>query len=1144
MILYVCAVLSLLLGIILSVALGSIAALHGVLLVVLRMLVLLLGIAGALVLILLARKRAASAGKNKDGSAVDTGALDALLTEANRKLAASSRSSAKRLNDIPLLYILGDANSAKTTVVLKSGMEAELLAGQVYQDRDVVATPVANIWYCREAALVEAGDAVRQTSGLWNRLIERTRPGAVTAAFKGAPFRAAVVCVSCEQFMGQQTSESMQAAAGTQAVRLRELSRRLGAPVPTYVLLTKLDRVPGFAEFVRNLTMEEGSVLLGATPDLIARGGATQAEHALAAATASYDQLLFALSEARLEVLYRETDPQRGGPAYEFPRELRRFRNLLSTYLVELVRPSQLESNPYLRGYFFAGVRAVVQQQLAAAPVPISTSQKLASDATGVFSVHQPNAPVQQAAPTAFGEKIAQWAFLPHFFSQRVLGDSTALRGTAQTGHGKLFRRLLYGSIALVCALYLIALTTSYFANSSLQQRILSASERLNSSSTSGALSDDQLTTLDGLREDVVRLGQYSVDGAPLSYRWGLYRGDSLLLPARNAYFNNFRRLLLNRTQSHITTVLAALPATPGTNPPAGSDYNSIYAALRAYLITTTNPDKSTRDFLPPVLMQHLSETGALSTPEQGALAERQFAYYATVLPSGNPFSIVPAGQSVTRARTYLSAFGGFERMYQSVLTAAAKAGPSIQFNPQHPGSATTVVEPHTIDAAFTQPGYTFVHDALEHPERYFSGEAWVLGDQAPPSIDAGSVKGQLAARYTSDYIAQWRAFLKDATVVRYTSLSDAADKLGALSSNSSPLLALVYTASKNTNVPNPQIASAFQAPQSLVPGGPEEVYIGTSNKSYVDALLGLNGAVKQASQSPNPNDPAAATPVNTAASAAQLSAQQASQAFHVDAQGGIDRVTLELLQAPITHVEALVRGLGPAQLNAGAKGFCSAYSAVFAKFPFNPKSAVQASPAELTALLQPGTGTLWQFYNTSLKALLVQQGADYMPAPAATTHVTPEFARFFSRAALLSQDMFSAGATAPTLGFDLRNIPASGIQSTSLKVDAQSLTNLEGGKHFTWSAASAKEAALTANSLPLNFTGTWAVFELFNKARVQKNPAGYELGFPLEVANTPVKAPDGTPLVVRYELSGPGSDVLAPGALANLRCVSTAATP
>ena len=1145
MILYISAAVAMLVAIVLSVAVGYIPGLHGVFLTLVRSLLLLLGVAAAGALVTLAKKRAASAGKKEDGTAVDTAPLDDLLREANSKLASSSRAQAKKLNDVPLLYILGEANSAKTTAVMKSGLEAELLAGQIYRERDIVSTPVANIWYSGKAALIEAGDAVRQTPGLWSRLIARTRPGALRAAFKGAPFRAAIVCVSCEQFMGAQTSESMQSAAAVQATRLRELARQLGTQVPTYVLLTKLDRVPGFVEFVRNLSPEEGFALLGAAPDLGMRGSGSHAEYALGAAAKAYDELLFSLGEARLDILYRESDAAKLAPAYEFPRELRRFRNLLSAYLVELVKPSHLDSNPYLRGFYFTGVRAIVQQQIAAAAAAAPVSAPgMASDATGIFSVPKMNAPAPVAAPSAFGEKIAQWTFLPKFFPDAVLGDNVALAATGQTGYGRLFRRVLYGSIAAVLLVYLALLTGSYFANAALEQRIQNASETLAASPAtgSGPVSLQQLSLLDGLRADLVQLEQWRTDGAPLSYRWGLYRGDMLLGPARKTYFAHFKSLLLDRTQGNIVARLAALPATPGQTPGPGADYNSIYASLRAYLITTTNADKSTQDFLPPVLMGHLSATGALSTPEQTALAERQFSYYASVLPAGNPYAIVPAGGAVSHARGYLSAFGGFERIYQSILTAAAKSGPAIQFNAQHPGSAATVVEPHTIEAAYTQPGYTFVQDALAHPERYFRGEAWVLGDQAPPSIDAESIKGQLAARYVSDYIAQWRAFLKDATVVKYTSLADAGDKLAVLSSNSSPLLALVYTASRNTAVPNPQIASAFQAPQALVPGGAEEVYIGTSNKAYVDGLLALNGAIKQATQAANPNDPAAAQPVSTAAAAAQLAAQQAAQAFHIDTQAHVDAAVLDLMEAPITSADALVRGLGPAQANAAGKGFCSAYNGVFGKAPFNLKSTAQATPAEITALLQPGTGALWQFYNTSLKTLLTQQGTDYVVVPAQAGKVNPDFVKFFSRAALLSQEMFPQGATAPMLTFELRNLPASGVTSTLLKVDAQTLTNTDARKQFTWSAQTAAQAGLTANSLPLSFNGTWAIFELFNKAHVQKSATGYELGFPLEVANTAVKAPDGTPIVVRYELSGPGADVLAPGALASLRCIGVVA--
>ncbi len=530
-------------------------------------------------------------------------------------------------------------------------------------------------------------------------------------------------------------------------------------------------------------------------------------------------------------------------------------------------------------------------------------------------------------------------------------------------------------------------------------------------------------------------------------------------------------------------------------------------------------------------------------SPEQTQLAGRQFDFYANELPVQNPYSIAPVMPVVGHARTYLNSFGGIERIYQSMLTAAEKAGPAINFNASHPRSADYVLEPHTIQAAFTKPGYGFMQDALAHPDRFFSGESWVLGDQAPPSIDLGPVRQQLTARYQADYLAQWRAFVKDASVVHYANLKDAGARLTVLAGNNSPLLALFATVSQNTSLPNPEIAAAFQAPQALVPGTSADVLIGPSNKSYIDALLALNGSIAQVAGNPaGAADPAAATPISGSATAAHLAAQQSAQAFHIDPVAHVDASTLALMEAPITSAEGLVRGIGPAAAGAAGKSFCAAYNALFSKSPFAPTSPVQASPAEVTAIFQPGTGSLWQFYNSNLKAVLIQQGTDYVQAPNAPMQANPAFIHFFSRAAQLSNALFPAGATAPSLTFVLRTLPSAGIQSSAVKVDAQSLTNTEASKQFNWNAGTSTSASLTANNLPLQFNGPWAVFLLFSKARAQHTAGAYDLSFPLEVANTPVKAPDGTPVVAHFELSGPGADVLAPNALANLKCVANVA--
>jgi type VI secretion system protein ImpL len=246
-------------------------------------------------------------------------------------------------------------------------------------------------------------------------------------------------------------------------------------------------------------------------------------------------------------------------------------------------------------------------------------------------------------------------------------------------------------------------------------------------------------------------------------------------------------------------------------------------------------------------------------------------------------------------------------------------------------------------------------------------------------------------------------------------------------------------------------------------------------------------------------------------------------------------------MQAPINSVEEAVRGQRPEQANGGGKSFCGNFSALMSKFPFSSNATAEATPAEVSAVFQPGTGSLWQFYDATLKPLLVQQGGIYVAAPNAPIKLNPAFLRFFNQAATLSSTFYPAGATSPSLSFTAHILPSKGIQSVTLAVDAQRLSGADISKQFNWSAQTAQQAQLLANygsnSLPLQFTGTWSLFHLIDKGKVEQagNPA--RLAYPLEIANTPIVV-DGTPLVVRIEISGPNAGLLMPGGL-GMRCVA-----
>lgn len=217
-------------------------------------------------------------------------------------------------------------------------------------------------------------------------------------------------------------------------------------------------------------------------------------------------------------------------------------------------------------------------------------------------------------------------------------------------------------------------------------------------------------------------------------------------------------------------------------------------------------------------------------------------------------------------------------------------------------------------------------------------------------------------------------------------------------------------------------------------------------------------------------SNPDAVTPILTASASAHAAASQTAQAFNLDPQAHVDQVVLALLQAPINSVDEVVRGRGPAQANAAGKAFCSAFSSVTAKFPFSPNATVEAGPAEVAALLQPGTGSLWQFYDASLKTFLAREGTVFAPIPNSPIHLNPAFTRFFNRAAALSAALYPSGAASLGLTFTARILPAKEIQSVTFVVGPQRLQGTNVSKLFTWSAQTAQQAQLIANYGPEAF--------------------------------------------------------------------------
>src|SRR2546421_383999 len=157
------------------------------------------------------------------------------------------------------------------------------------------------------------------------------------------------------------------------------------------------------------------------------------------------------------------------------------------------------------------------------------------------------------------------------------------------------------------------------------------------------------------------------------------------------------------------------MPAVPAPT----DDYGPAYETLKAYLITTSNHDRSTKLFLAPVLLNRWS-AGRGVDPERVQLAQKQFEFYAEELKVANPFSSENDTLAVDRARRYLRQFGGIDRVYQFMLSEAGKSNPAVDYHQTFPTAGQAVVDRTIVSGAFTKGGWAFIQNPFKDPSRFF----------------------------------------------------------------------------------------------------------------------------------------------------------------------------------------------------------------------------------------------------------------------------------------------------------------------------------------------------------------------------------------------------------------------------------------
>ncbi len=244
---------------------------------------------------------------------------------------------------LPWCMVLGESNSGKTMALRRAHLSA------IQTQFNTVSNPTSSCdWWFSESAVIldmagrfsEFGEdaAVRREWESFLTLLAKHR--------QREPLNSLVVTVSAERLMGD--AEALDDYARTLRRRINELMRVVGARFPIYVLVAKMDMVPGFNAFAGQMELSARRQALGA---LNAEDAASDAF-----TRDCLDHLIDVMSDFR--IMAANSKPGFDLSLLYLPGKLALLHEPLQRFTRILFSANPYLETPFFRGLFFASAKA------------------------------------------------------------------------------------------------------------------------------------------------------------------------------------------------------------------------------------------------------------------------------------------------------------------------------------------------------------------------------------------------------------------------------------------------------------------------------------------------------------------------------------------------------------------------------------------------------------------------------------------------------------------------------------------------------------------------------------------------------------------------------------------------------------------
>lgn len=954
------------------------------------------------------------------------------------KLAVSSGGGA--LYSLPWYMIVGPPGAGKTTALRHSGLVFPFLDPSRGGLQGLGGTRNCDWWFTNEAVILDTAGryaTAEDDRDEWFAFLDLLKKHRAKAPINGM-----IVAVSLTDIAGA-SEEQVEQMARILRSRLDEVIGRLQMVVPVYLMFTKTDLIAGFVEFWEDLRKSERAQIWGASFALAANGDLDHAK----AFEAEFDVLVEQLHGRSIDRMRTTRRVEARAKVLQFPVEFAALRQNLSGFIGTLFQKNAYQETPLFRGaYFTSGTQE-------GRPL-----DRVMADMARAFGL---GLGAQDAAPVVEPKSY----FLTDLFQKVMFPDQQLAVRTAVEARRRLLLQVGFGTAALLLAtLILVPALVSYFKNRTLVQSTsaIAAQTALVDPADRTTL-HDRILRLSELNTRLGELGAWERDGAPWSYRFGMYTGSTLRPAVRDQFAANMDVSFVRPVKRVLEERLAGFYVGGRAGDLKPEVYARYYNTLKAYLMLTEQEHLDV-DWATPLLVQDW-DTHLRLEQEDKPSAESLVRSYLLMQKSGE---IKPAARDtivVEQARSQLRSMprllGDYSNLMDRVRPGTAPITRTTIFGGTSADRFVFSKSGVEVDGVYTRLGWARVREELKKLADTLRGEIWVLGDGA---FDPDKAVADVRSLYFLRFSDAWEKFLLDLDVRKPANVDEALPELMALTEPEWPYLRLVRTLNDNVAIELTDEEAGKE--KSLVDNAKElaekaralaaadaGALLAAPPKNVSPMERNFRALIKFAVPPPpaKPDDPPAETALSQyegylrklvgaltdhkqkgADARGDIKALEAEfqQAYQATVQlvAGLDNRTRELIQylllKPITLSWSSV--ISDAAGVSGAFWEMSVYRACDAKilgrYPFDPSSSRDATVEDFADFFRPTDGVLWGFYDQNLKTAIEKRGDSYVPAQRFEQRnpYSSTFLDFLKRSDEISGAMFNGDGKAPGISFSI----------------------------------------------------------------------------------------------------------------------------